>query len=81
MDFENNSGWIHISQLSKRKTAINKNENSIIYRSSTTFSKPLARLERGRLLIIIKCKKNWCKAKTGNFSGWILKKNVWGKTS
>ena len=81
MDFENNSGWIHISQLSKRKTAINKKENSIIYRSSTTFSKPLARLERGRLLIIIKCKKNWCKAKTGNFSGWILKKNVWGKTS
>ena len=23
-DFENNSGWIHISQLSKKKSAINK---------------------------------------------------------
>mgnify|MGYP001491377434 CR=1 FL=1 len=79
MDFENNSGWIHISQLSKRKTAINKKENSIIYKSSTTFSKPLARLERGRLLIISKCKKKWCKVKTGNFNGWIIKKNIWGK--
>jgi Uncharacterized protein conserved in bacteria len=61
MDFENNSGWIHISQLSKRKTGINKKENSIIYKRPTIFSKPLAKLERGRLLLISKCKKKWCK--------------------
>ena len=30
-DFENNSGWIHISQLSKKKSAINIENNSIIY--------------------------------------------------
>ena len=30
-DFENNSGWIHISQLSKRKSGINIKNNSIIY--------------------------------------------------
>ena len=81
MDFENNSGWIHISQLSKRKTGINKKENSIIYKSPTIFSKPLAKLERGRLLLISKCKKKWCKTKTGNFTGWTLKKNIWGKTN
>ena len=81
MDFENNSGWIHISQLSKRKTGINKKENSIIYKRPTIFSKPLAKLERGRLLLISKCKKKWCKTKTGNFTGWILKKNIWGKTN
>ncbi len=79
MDFENNSGWIHISQLSKRKTAINKKENSIIYKKPTIYSKPLARLESGRLLLISKCKKKWCKVKTGDFIGWILKKNIWGK--
>ena len=81
MDFENNSGWIHISQLSKRKTGINKKENSIIYKRPTIFSKPLAKLERGRLLLISKCKKKWCKTKTGNFTGWTLKKNIWGKTN
>ena len=79
MDFDNNSGWIHISQLSKKKSGINKKENSIIYKKPTIYSKPLARLESGRLLLISKCKKKWCKVKTGNFNGWILKKNIWGK--
>ena len=79
MDFDNNSGWIHISQLSKKKSGINKKENSIIYKKPTIYSEPLARLESGRLLLISKCKKKWCKVKTGNFNGWILKKNIWGK--
>ena len=30
-DFENNSGWIHISQLSGKKSGINIKDNSIIY--------------------------------------------------
>ena len=29
-DFNNNAGWIHISQLSKKKTAINNKNNSIL---------------------------------------------------
>ena len=37
-DFENNTGWIHISQLSKKKSAINKKNNSILYAKSTIFS-------------------------------------------
>ena len=79
MDFDNNSGWVHISQLSKKKSGINKKENSIIYKKPTIYSKPLARLENGRLLLISKCKKKWCKVKTDNFNGWVLKKNIWGK--
>ena len=39
-DFENNSGWIHISQLSRRKSGINIKNNSIIYKKSTIYSKP-----------------------------------------
>ena len=78
-DFENNSGWVHISQLSKKKSAINIKNNSIIYKKSTIFSKPIVRLQSGRLLLIKKCKKKWCKIKTGDYSGWILKSVLWGK--
>tara|TARA_B100001996_G_C18588641_1_gene565167 strand:+ start:379 stop:843 length:465 start_codon:yes stop_codon:yes gene_type:complete len=78
IDFDNNSGWIHISQLSKKKSGINKKENSIIYKKPTLYSKPLARLESGRLLLISKCKKKWCKVTTGNFTGWIESKEIWG---
>ena len=77
-DFYNNIGWIHVSQLSKRKTAINKKNNSIIYKKSTVYSKPIAKLERGRLVLIKKCKKKWCKIKSGKLSGWIINDFLWG---
>jgi len=78
-DFENNLGWIHISQLSKRKSAINIKNNSIVYKKSTIYSKPLVRLEMGRLVLIEKCKIKWCKIKTGSYVGWVLKVSLWGR--
>ena len=78
-DFENNSGWIHISQLSRRKSGINIINNSIIYKKSTIYSKPIAKLEKGRLVLIKKCKVKWCKIASGGFSGWIYKNSLWGK--
>ena len=78
-DFENNSGWIHVSQLSKKKSAINIKNNSIIYKKPTIYSKPIARLEVGRLVVIKRCKLKWCKIITGDFNGWIKKKYLWGK--
>jgi len=78
-DFENNSGWIHVSQLSKKKTAINIKNNELLYKKPTIYSKPIAKLESGRLVLIKKCKREWCKIITGNYNGWIFKKSLWGK--
>jgi len=78
-DFEKNSGWIHISQLSKRKSAINIKNNSFLYKKPTIYSEPIAKLEVGRLVLIKKCKTKWCKITTGGYSGWILKDYLWGK--
>ena len=78
-DFENNSGWIHISQLSKKKSAINVKNNSILYKKSTIYSKPIAKLETGRLVLIKKCKIEWCKITSGKYNGWIEKNYLWGK--
>ena len=78
-DFENNSGWMHVSQLSKKKSAINIKNNSIIYKKPTIFSKPIAKLETGRLMLIKKCKIKWCKITSGKYSGWIEKNYLWEK--
>ena len=78
-DFENNTGWIHISQLSKKKSAINIKNNSILYKKPTIYSKPIAKLEAGRLVLIKKCKVKWCKITTGGFKGWIFESSLWGK--
>ena len=74
---DNNSGWIHSSQL-KPSNSIIILEDKILFNKTSNFSKPIARLERGRLLIIKKCELNWCKVTTNNYSGWVRTKNVWG---
>ena len=77
-DHENNSGWIHISQLSKKKAAITIDDDLILFSNSTIYSNPLAILKKGRLVRIIKCKDEWCKINTGEFKGWLQKKSLWG---
>jgi len=77
-DHENNTGWVHISQLSKKKAAIVIDDNSILFNGSTIYSNPIAILKKGRLVKINKCKDNWCKIKTDEFKGWVKKENLWG---
>ena len=77
-DHENNSGWIHISQLSKKKAAIVIDDDLILFSSPTIYSNPVAILKKGRLVKIKKCKENWCKIITGEFKGWIKKESLWG---
>ena len=78
-DFENNTGWIHVVLLSKKKSAINIKNNSIIYKKPTIYSKPIVKLEAGRLVLIKKCKTKWCKISSGGYSGWIFESSLWGK--
>ena len=77
-DHENNSGWIHVSQLSKKKAAIVIDEQLIMFKNPTIYSKPIAVLKKGRLTKIIKCKEIWCKAKSDKYKGWIKKDSLWG---
>ena len=77
-DHENNSGWIHISQLSKKKAAIVIDQQTYIYSGNTIYSKPLAIAEVGKHLLIKKCKDQWCKIKLSNLKGWIKKDSLWG---
>ena len=79
LDHENNSGWIHITQLSKKKAAINIMDKSIVFKNPTIYSKPIAVLEKGRLCLIKKCKNNWCKIKIENYIGWVEKENLKGR--
>ena len=77
-DHENNSGWVHISQLSKKKAAIVIDDDLILFSSSTIYSNPVAILKKGRLVKIKKCEEEWCKIKTGEYKGWIKKESLWG---
>ena len=77
IDLKNNSGWIHVSQLKKSNSIISL-DDKILFSKPTVFSKPLAKIKKGRLLVIKKCSNNWCKITTNEFNGWIEAKNIWG---
>ena len=77
VDHKKNTGWIHISQLKKSKSLITTSVK-ILFKKPTKYSKPIAKLDTGRLLLIQKCEKKWCNVKTEKFSGWIDKNNIWG---
>ncbi len=78
IDLKNNGGWIHLSQLKPTNSIISL-DNKILFKKPSFFSKPLANIEKGRMLLIQKCEKEWCKVKSGNFKGWIKKESLWGK--
>ena len=78
-DHEDNTGWIHRSQLSKKKAALILNDKVLMFKNSTMFSRPLAVLEKGRLCLVYKCKNDWCKIKVDKYSGWVKKTELAGK--
>ena len=77
IDLKNNSGWIHVSQLKKINSIIPK-EDKILFSKPSNFSKPLAKIEKGRVLLLQNCIEKWCRVKSGSFKGWIKIKNIWG---
>ena len=77
-DHEKNSGWIHISQLSKKKSDIFTDGNLIMFKSNTIYSNPIVVLKKGRLIKIDKCKLSWCKVRSEDFKGWIKNEELWG---
>ena len=77
IDLKKNSGWIHVSQLKKGKSLILL-KDQILFSKPTRYSKPIIKIVKGRLLLVKKCKKKWCKVKTEDYLGWIVTNNIWG---
>ena len=56
IDLKNNSGWIHISQLKKNNSIITT-KNKVLFKKPSSFAKPIAQIEKGRLLLVDKCQE------------------------
>ena len=78
IDHKKNSGWIHISQLKKVNSVIVLS-NRILFKKPSFNSRPIANIDTGRLLVLKKCKKDWCEVSGQIYKGWINMDNVWGK--
>ena len=65
IDVKNNSGWIHVSQL-KQINSIIPLKDKILFQNHLIFQN-LAKIKKGRILIVKRCNENWCQIKTSKF--------------
>ncbi len=63
----------------KKKAGLVIQDKLVVFKKPTIYSKPLVRLSKGKLCIILKCKNEWCRIKVANYKGWVMKKNLWGR--
>tara|TARA_B100000795_G_C22628025_1_gene371526 strand:+ start:30 stop:479 length:450 start_codon:yes stop_codon:yes gene_type:complete len=77
IDLKNNSGWVH-RRMVKPSNSIIILRNKILFKKPSLFSKPIAQIKKGRLLVLQKCEENWCRVKTADFEGWVKTNDVWG---
>ena len=54
------------------------NDGMGLFKKPSKFSSPLAKIQKGKVLIVEKCDGVWCQVKTKKFKGWIKIENVWG---
>ena len=58
---------------------VNNTKAKPTFKNPTIYSKPLVILAKGRLCLISKCEKEWCKIKVDKFKGWVKKESLWGR--
>ena len=79
LTIKNIVGWIHKSQLTMRHRSITL-KRDYLRKKPQLSSEKIAFLYDNVNVSVVKCKLYWCKItlKTKKFSGWYIKKFLWG---
>ena len=78
-DHEGTIGWLHKSLIKGDRfilTGQHIDENVNIYKRPN--GKMIGLVKKNNILDLKKCVLDWCKVNYNGFSGWLLKKNIWG---
>ena len=77
-DQEGGEGWVHQSMVCSKRHGITQTTNTVLYAAQDVNSQPLARLEPGVMVEILKCRDGWCQIRIAAFKGWIQRIYLWG---
>ena len=79
IDHEGAVGWMHISQLSGRRSAlITAEEKTTLHRGASKSEPFVAFLEPSVVANIQSCSRTWCLIEASGYKGWIEKEKIWG---
>ncbi len=77
-DFKNNTGWIHKSLITGKRTGIILSDEKSVKLLNTLNGNVIGEIGKSNIVYLEKCKINWCLVSLGNFNGWMDKKYIWG---
>ena len=78
-DIDSNIGWIHKSLIKgERRGIIISTDNSNVKLHNIEKGKIFGEIEVGVIVLISKCKKEWCQIQKNNTKGWVNKNYIWG---
>jgi SH3-like domain-containing protein len=77
-DWQGTIGWIHKSMLSGRRWVILRTGPQMLRRAARFDAPTIARVRKKVLGRLEKCQKGWCRVDFSGFTGWMLRKKLWG---
>ena len=92
-DIDGVTGWVHQNLVSGVRNGVvianhyeienelfkKQNSELIIFRHPDESAYPMARMQFGSIVKLIKCRQDlWCKVKHAEVVGWVKKNNLWG---
>lgn len=77
-DSEGTIGWVHQTMLSSKRHALVQTPEVFLYPSADATASPIARLQKGVLVDLLKCPGEWCQIRIGDFKGWLNRNALWG---
>ncbi len=77
-DWEGTEGWIHVSMLSGRRTAMVLGDVHPLREGPDAKSPMVARVEGRVVGRVLECAKGWCRLAIGDHRGWMRRKHLWG---
>ncbi len=77
-DVHGTTGWVHQTMLSPKRGAVILEPIVLLYTDKSADAPPLARLEKGVIVEILRCQDEWCQVRLREFKGWIKRLALWG---
>ncbi len=71
-------GWIHVSNLSGRRTVLIDPANAVLRRQPDPAAAAVARAEAGAVARLVRCAGAWCRIAAGGHRGWVRRGALWG---
>ncbi len=72
------TGWMHVSLLSGRRTALITGKLRKLYREATAAAPVRLTADPGVIGEIVSCENIWCELEIDGTSAWIERRHLWG---